>query len=78
MGSVENGWYFVKKYISEQDTYEYNRGNKENDSYRPWTICPGYTVVTEPALVLMLSKGDRKPQILLNPKIKALSYYLIA
>jgi len=21
--------------------------NKENDSYRPWNICPGYTVVTE-------------------------------
>jgi hypothetical protein len=21
--------------------------NKENDSYRPWNICPGYTGVTE-------------------------------
>lgn len=24
-GSVGNGWEVVKKYISEQDTYEYNR-----------------------------------------------------
>ena len=33
--------------------------NKENDSYRPWNICPGYTGVTEGDRTIMLSKGDR-------------------
>jgi hypothetical protein len=35
--------------------------NPEIAIYRPWTICPGYTV-TEGELNLMLPKGDGSPE----------------
>ncbi len=42
--------------------------HKENDSYRPRNICPGYTGVTDRDRILMLPNGDRAktPHEMLN------------
>lgn len=43
-GSVGNGWEVVENIFVSKMYMNIIGENKRNGIYRPWTICPGYTV----------------------------------